>query len=452
MNKLVELRARLEGLKRDGRTALDLVQALEAKDGLTDEETQQLSDAEADVTRLQGEVAEAQDAVTREENRVRSLELFEAAPEPRRGARGPERVPARQITSREHDPELTGGFANVAEFARAVFRSSQQGAPMDERLIALRSSLEIEGAPSNFHQEGGAQEGFAVPAQYLSEIWELTVDDETGLFQLFTLVPTLRNAVEQLHGEETPWGNSGIQAKWRAEGTQMTADKVGRDPRMVLLHELYAFALKTEELLADAPMLENTITVEAGKALRWKIMDALIYGSGAGQPLGWFNADCLVSVAKESAQAADTINTTNVLKMFSRMLNPSTAIWLANSDTLPQLGTMTIGNQPAWLPNNQPVRGAPLGVLLGRPLFFTEHAKTVGDKGDIQFVNPPGYWGLRKAEGIQFATSLHLFFDYNIKALRWIVRIGGQPRLGSAVTPPNSSNTKSHFVTLDERA
>jgi HK97 family phage major capsid protein len=161
-------------------------------------------------------------------------------------------------------------------------------------------------------------------------------------------------------------------------------------------------------------------------------------------------SDALVTVAKEGSQTADTIVRQNVGKMFARMINPQRAIWIANSDIMPTVMDLKSDlGQPVWFPNYQ---AAPGGTLLGRPIFFSEHAKTVGDLGDLQFVNPAGYMAFRKQNGVTFADSIHLYFDYNIRAFRWIFRVGGQPLLSAPVSPANGASTKSHFVALAERA
>lgn len=233
----------------------------------------------------------------------------------------------------------------------------------------------------------------------------------------------------------------------------MSPTKLVTDPRSVPLHELYVLALATEEMRDDAPRLADRITRKAALALQWKISDSIVYGTGAGQPLGWFNSPARVSVAKESGQAADTIVADNVLKMASRLLvmPGDRPVWLANRDTLPELATMTIGDQPAWIGAGM-LQNAPGGQLLGYPVIFTEHAKTVGDQGDLQLVNPRGYYAARRTASPQFASSIHLFFDYAVETFRWMFRFGGQPYLSAPMSPANGASSKSHFVVLDARA
>lgn len=351
--------------------------------------------------------------------------------------------PAATVPAQPRQQLSNDGFRNLGDFATAVRRANPAAGAQfhrDERLAA----------PTDFHTETGDSAGsYLVPAEFRQEIVDLVFGEDDPFMDFIMPEPTSSNRVVGLGDEATPWGTSGVQAAWRAEGTQMVASQAALTPRETQLHELYAFVLATEELLEDAPRLSNLLTRKAAAAIRWKASDAFIYGDGVGKPMGWMNSAALVTQSKKSGQAADTVVAENIAGAFARMINPTQASWLINSDVLPQLMTLTIGNQPIWQPN---YAVSPGGILLGRPIYFTEHAKTLGDKGDIQFVNPNGYEAFRKQNGVTFADSIHLFFDYNIRAFRWIFRIGGQPVLSAPISMPNSSSTKSHFVTIEARA
>jgi HK97 family phage major capsid protein len=188
-------------------------------------------------------------------------------------------------------------------------------------------------------------------------------------------------------------------------------------------------------------------------AIRWKVNKAIVEGSGVAQPKGYMNAGCLVTVAKESGQTADTVTAANVAKMYARVINPGNAAWYINQDVLPQLITMTLGQQPVWTPPSTGLVNAPGGLLFGRPVRFSEHCATLGDAGDIHLVNlRQGYYAITSEGGIQAASSMHLYFDYGLQAFRWTFRMNGQPFLSAAISPNKGSTTRSHFVTLAERA
>jgi HK97 family phage major capsid protein len=254
--------------------------------------------------------------------------------------------------------------------------------------------------------------------------------------------------------ETTPWGNAGIRAQWRQEAQQMQAGRQNLKPRSVKLEEIFCFVTATDELMEDAPRLESRLTTKSAEAISWRLDDTIIYGTGVGMPLGYFNSPALVSVAKEAAQPADTLIAANVAKMFSRMLSQgiANAVWMVNSDVVPQLMTMVLGQQPIWTPPSSGFKDAPGGFLFGRPVRLSEHCKTIGDKGDVQFIDPKGYYGARKEGGTRYATSMHLYFDYGLQAFRWTLRFGGQPHLSAPVVPNYGAATKSHFIVLDERA
>lgn len=432
---LKKLRQARADKAKAGKTKLDAINVLTDKETLTEAETTQLASLEAEVDQIEQDVKALDAEIAAEEAKVRRATLFGTT------VLG---GPARATFVNDLNPERTGGFHNLAEFAVSV-RNFQVNGVHDPRLGA---------APTGFQQnQGSSGEGILVPTEFREQIWALVFDDG-NLLGFCNPEPTNGNTVGIAKDETTPWGAAGVQAFWRSEGTQMIASKAAVTPTMLQLHELYAFVLATQEVLDDAPRLQNRITVQAANAIRWKAFEAVVTGDGNGKPQGFMNSTALVTVPKEGGQAADTITVPNVLKMYSRLLRMGgRPMWLANSDTLPQLGQLTIGNVPAWLPLNQPLQGAPDGgVFLGRPLIFNEHSATLGDLGDITAVDLSGYALATKAGGgVDFAASIHLFFDYNISAFRWIFRLGGQPYLSKPVAPAKGAATKSHFVALEAR-
>lgn len=426
--------ARAEKAKA-GKVKLDRLNALLGKDDATDAEKAEIVTLEAEVDTFEQEVAALDQEIAAEEKSARRAALFGTT-----SLGGP----ARSTVVNDLNPERTGGFHNLAEFAVSV-RNFQMNGTVDPRLGA---------GPTGFQQnQGSGGEGILVPTEFREQIWAMVFADD-NLLAACNPEPTNGNSVGIIKDETTPWGASGVQAYWRAEGTQMVASKAAVTPTMMQLHELYAFVLATQEVLDDARRLQNRITVQAANAIRWKAFEAVVSGDGNGKPLGFMNSPALVTVAKEAGQAADTITVPNVLKMYSRLLRMGgRPMWLANSDTLPQLGQLTIGNVPAWLPMSQPLAGAPDGgAFLGRSLIFNEHSSTLGDLGDIVAVDLSGYaLATKSSGGIDFAASIHLFFDYNIQAFRWIFRLGGQPYLSKPVQPAKGASTKSHFVALEAR-
>jgi HK97 family phage major capsid protein len=351
----------------------------------------------------------------------------------------------------------TGGFRDLGAMALSVMGAVTRTGPVDPRLDRIARGYFTTGdigasTPTNVHMETNSTEGWMVPPQFREEVWELAFADD--LMGLIPMEPTSSNAVEMGVDESTPWGASGIQALWRYEAQKMDPTKLTTRGKRVEINELYAFVLATEELLADAPRLNDRITRQAARAIQWVGSESFMWGDGVGKPLGWMRSPALITVSKESGQAADTLNTKNIAKMFARLYRGPGSMprWIANGDILPQLMELQIGNQPVWTPAASGFKDAPTGNLLGIPVLWTEHSPTLGELGDMQLVDLNGYYAAIRQE-LQYAESIHLYFDYNIKAFRWTIRMGGQPLLSAPIQPPSGkgSTTKSHFVTLEAR-
>jgi HK97 family phage major capsid protein len=414
-----------------GKTAVTELNAIIDKGATaTAEELAKVATLEAELQALETEVPELDRQIAQKEATDRRSAVFAA----------PAFSAARTF---EADPALTGGFKSMGHFASAVM-AAQTGS---------LGGLSLEASASNYMQnQGSAGEGWLVPAQYSQTVAEIAVDD-VDLLGLSQPEPITGNTAIKPKDETTPWGASGVQAAWRSEASTMSASKLALTGELLQLHELYAFCAATNEVLSDAGMLQNRLTIQAGRAISWKASEAIMWGTGVGQPTGFMNAPCLVTVAKEAAQADTTIVVANLGKMLSRVLRAGgSPIWLANPDVIPQLIGLTIGNMPVWVPANQGLQVSPWdGYILGYPVKFTEHAQTLGVKGDLTCANMAGYYSALKSGGVDFASSMHLYFDQNLTAFRWTFRLNGQPILSAAVAAAKGSNTKSHFVTLAAR-
>jgi HK97 family phage major capsid protein/HK97 family phage prohead protease len=328
------------------------------------------------------------------------------------------------------------GFANYGDYCAEVVRASTGKGGIDR----LERAATTYGAENN-----GPDGGYAVPPQFASEIASLAYG-ETSLLALADNTPVSGNTMTFPKDETTPWGSTGITAAWEGEGNQSTPKKPALGESTLKLRKLKVLVAASDELLADAAAMSAYITRKTGEAVDWKVNDAIINGNGAGMPLGIMNASATVSQAKESGQAAATIVAKNIAKMYARCLMGAGAnlVWLVNPDAFPEIVTLTLNNNPIWVPANQGFSGAPNGLLLGRPVILTDACQTLGTVGDIILANMAG--------GAEFAQSMHLWFDQDLMAFRLIVRMDGQTALGAAVSPANGSTTRSHFVTLATRS
>jgi len=267
---------------------------------------------------------------------------------------------------------------------------------------------------------------------------------------------TSRNAIAFPVDETTPWGTSGVRVYWENEAAAISQSKPTFRELTLKTSKLAALVPVTEELLEDAPSLGNYLDGAAGRGFNYAIGNAIIDGTGAGQPLGFLRSNALVTVAAENAQTADTVNVQNVAKMWVRMPaeNRQSAIWLANPDVEAQFILMTLGGTAAAFPVYMPPNGmsqSPFSTLLGRPIVPHMACKAIGDVGDISFVDLKAYVTAVKAGGVKTDVSVHLWFDQALAAFRFIFRIDGRPWQSAAISPPNGSSTLSPFITLAAR-
>lgn len=346
------------------------------------------------------------------------------------------------------------GFRSIGELALSVRHAgSSYGVGIDPRLIegglvTGPAAFQAAASPGTFHQETGAPEGAMLPPAMSQAIWQIVFSDP--LLELLTVEPSDTPAVDIIKDETTPWGATGVQASWRAEGVQMTPATLVTKTTQCRAQELYAFVLATGEILDDIPRLNDRLAVKAPAAIRWKLVESFMFGTGAGQPLGWAHANYPGRLLVTRTTAAQ-VKPDDFVNMFAKILvsdGPDNSFWVVNRDTLPDIILRSVvGNIPIWMPPSG-LAGAPQGTILGRPLFYSEHCQTKGTAGDVQYVNPDGYYIMQRGPA-KFDVSIHLFFDQNISAFRWMVRFGGQPLLSAVVAPAKGANSKSHFVILN---
>jgi HK97 family phage major capsid protein len=212
----------------------------------------------------------------------------------------------------------------------------------------------------------------------------------------------------------------------------------------------------TDELVADAAALGGELEAMFTEELIFQVEDAITEGTGAGQPLGYTLAPCLISVAKETGQSAATITTANLSAMWARMhpRDKANAVWLINGDCGPQLDVLSI---PAGTSALEPrfVNYSPAGILTikGRPVVETEYNATLGTVGDIVLINLQKYRLIRKG-GVEQASSMHVRFTQGEQTFRAFYRVDGQMIPRSAVTPFKGGSTKtiSPLVVLATRS
>lgn len=345
------------------------------------------------------------------------------------------------------------GFKHVGEFAHSVQKHFSQKGQKDERLTLIhKASLSTFGS-----ELSGADGGFLIPPDFNETLLKHTFDDN-ALLQRTNAFTTASNNLTIPKDETTPWGSAGVQAFWTGESTAATQTKPVLGEDQVILHKLTVLVPVTDEMASDTFIgLGTYIDQMASERIRFKTNEAIVNGTGSGQPLGFALSPALVVQAKSSGQAASTINLTNIATMLSRIPSESMSnmLWLIHPSAFPQLVLLTNGNQSLWIPAGG-VQGVGYnGTLFGIPTVISQHCKGLTAQGDIYLVDLSRYITLTKGTGIESAMSIHLFFDQGVSAFRFSFRVAGQPWLDKPIKSQyqvgGSDFNMSPFVTLQNR-
>jgi len=458
---LPELRERLAQLNSQ---AHEIYAAAEGeKRDLSVEETEKVdailagSDrTKADIDRLE-KLASQTDLLTRPAGRKTAPEAPAAPGRAEEGDDWPRRRPGRP-DSNPYALERDGGFRSLGNFALAV-RTAVTSGFLEPRLQKLA-------AAATYGSEGaGGDGGFAVPPEFRSEIMQ-TVLGEDSLLSRCDQISTQGNTFTQPVDETTPWQTSGgILANWEGEAAAAFQSKPQLQERTVKLNKLRCLVPLTEELLEDAAAMDGYLRRKAPQKIAFKINSAIVAGTGAGMPLGILPCPAKVTVPKESGQLTGTVIAKNVMRMFNRCYagSRSSSVWLYNPEVEPQLWGMSIpGTDNTGAPVTtwgvalyQPPGGlsaTPYGTLMGRPCIPTQACSSLSTEGDLILCDLSQYLALLKSgPNPKLDVSMHLWFDQDLTAFKFVVRMGGVPWWSAPAQPAQGSNSYSPFVTLQSR-
>jgi HK97 family phage major capsid protein len=343
-------------------------------------------------------------------------------------------------------------FESFGQFLTAVKMAEIRPQDLDPRLKSreVKASGMSEAIPADggYLLENSYAAGILEKMHPVGSLLSMVARDEIGANSNSM---TYHGNDESSRADGSRWG--GVRGYWLAEAGQKTSSQPKFKDITLKLKKVAALCYATDELLEDSTALQSWLTRVVPSELKFKAEDAIINGDGAGKPLGIMNAPCLISVSAETGQAATTIVYENIIKMWARRwAGVSDYVWLINQDTTPQLDTLVLAAGTAGIPPNFVTYGAD-GVMRikGRPVIEVEYCATLGTVGDILLISPSQYQTIGKG-GIAAASSIHVKFDYDETAFRFVYRMDGQPAWESALTPFKGSNTQSPFVALATRS
>lgn len=350
-----------------------------------------------------------------------------------------------------------GRWKSCGEFLRDGYmakKNHRQGEWSQRHADALEPITKtIQGMSTQVAQDGGALVLPEFNTNIMERVYDNPIWSSTDQYTVVGNNMTFRASNETSRATGSRAG--GLQAYWTDEGGSVTDSSPTFRKFMLTLKKLMIVVYLTDELISDAgTSLEQYVSRKVAEEFNWMLGNACFRGTGTGQPLGIYNAPNLLSITKETGQPAATLVTENIDKMWARRVVGGNYAWYHNQDCGPQLDRLAqdvgTGGVTLYRQNNSLAGSAPQ-TLKNAPRVEVEFASTLGTVGDICLADLGQYVTISKG-GIAQAVSVHVEFLTDQTALRFTMRVDGQPWEHSAITPANGSNTQSPFLVVATRA
>ena len=408
MKKKRELQQKLEALIAEEAQQLERLK----DEGLAGDEEREYDARRERIEELTAEIQKLEEA----EQKIRDAEA-RAAQTARLGNQ--RREPAQVEDNAAKKP-----WESLGEQLQAIaFASSPHGAfnglggRIDPR---LHQRLAPSGASAQVPADGAV----FIQKQFTDALMQ-RMNDASSLLGRCDQIPVSEgnDGIEAPYVDETSratgsrWG--GVQVYRAAETDAVTAKRPQFNKFKLDLLEMKGLAYASERILRNVASLESIFQAAFSEEFAWKIDNEILFGNGASEMLGIMSSAnaALVSVTKETGQAAATVVWENVVKMRARVHPRSRAnmVWLVNVDVEPALQQMSFQAGTAAVPVYLPAGGAtatPFATLFGRPVIPVEQCQTLGTTGDIIAADLSQYLVINQG-GLRSATSVHVRFIYD---------------------------------------
>ena len=373
-----------------------------------------------------------------------------------------------RVLSDRGDLDPTGGYGEngFGPFLKDVAKACQKQGTESDRLSTWHRRCQNIAKTKTLHtghnvvEYDDSQGGYLIPQEYANRLHNVqlqtaTVRPRATFFPMGSNRISFNAVVDEDHTANL---FGGITLYRPGEAVQKTSSKPTFRQVELTLHKITGLTGVSDEMIEDSPQsIETLITTVFGQAIGWQEDSDFLRGTGVNMALGVIGCPAAINQAIEPAQAAGTVIAANIVKMWARMhpICHKNAVWLCNSDVLPQLYMLGIavgtGGSVVFTPAGG-LSSSPYASLMGRPLIPTEHCSAVGTTGDILLADFTQYAiGGKSAGGApKVATSTHIYFDYDLVAFRFVLRYDGQPMWRAPLTPAHGA-TLSPFITLATR-
>lgn len=363
----------------------------------------------------------------------------------------------------EKAEEEADKFKTAAEFLNAVIKAKAVEIPkkaIDPRLTFITASGQIKTAG---HMEEGedSQGGFLVPEVFRADLQTIALENSIVEPNGATVIPPIKtDSLKIPYVDDTSHASNvfgGTYAYWTAERGSKTASKPTFGQMELVPHKLVGLTYLSHELRDDSaialvPLIRNMF----GATLGYYRDDAFLNGTGAGQPLGILNCNCLKTVYRNTV---NQVYLEDIAEMYACMLPSSHkyGYWVINPGVIPSLIQLGTGNAAAasgknmiWISSDMGASKGIPGTILGRPFLISEKMPAFGAQGDIGYFDFR-YYLIFDRQPITIDFSSHVAFTTDEDCWRFVLRVAGQCWPQSTLTPKNAGapvTTISPFVVL----
>ena len=354
--------------------------------------------------------------------------------------------------TKERDAVQEPEFKSWEEFLACCWQASK-GQKRDPRLHWFKDVPEAGHEEKALSGAAGSTGGFLVPTQFLPQLQAVQGEDVimrragATVIRMASRQVTLPVLDQTDTAEGYPHWFGGMRFYWQGEGTEKQDSEPSFRQVNLVAKKLIGLTHASDEILADSAVsLADFLSGPMGMAggVAWMEDYSFIRGVGGGQPQGIVPSPATLVVAR---QAMGAIDFKDIINMYSQFLPSGRGIWIVSQSAMPSIIQLQgpDGNPSyVWQPNAR--EGIP-GSLFGMPVYWSEKAPGLGQKGDIILADPRYYLiGDRQATTIESTPYARWIYDQT--TWRVVHRVDGQPWLSRPLTYADGSTSVSPFVVL----
>lgn len=224
----------------------------------------------------------------------------------------------------------------------------------------------------------------------------------------------------------TPADYQGVALAVVSEGAAITPDKVPFVTKTAAVNKLAALFAETNEIAQDVPGMASYLSKTVGEAFGLVLDDEILHGTKS-----------LLTALVDDASVVDitgaaTPTVAMIANMYMGAINPAQSEWYMSGAAYAALMNLNGADSRPMIQMNYAL--SPFGTLLGRPVNVVPCMKAIASSGAILFADLGNAYTLGTKGGVNFANSVHLYFNTDQMAYRWVLRVAGVPSKSTTLT------------------